>query len=57
MKLSRRMVARAVFGAPLVLAAASAARLESLFGIAAARAAGLCVVQNKCLKVEHATSA
>jgi len=40
MKLSRRMVARAVFGAPLVLAAASAARLESLFGIAAARAAG-----------------
>src|SRR5262245_66424652 len=40
MKLSRRTMARAVLGAPLVLAAASAARLESLFGIAAARAAG-----------------
>ena len=40
MKLSRRTMARAVVGAPLVLAAASAAGLESLFGIGAARAAG-----------------
>ena len=39
MKLSRRTVARAVFGAPLMLAAASIARVESLLGIAAARAA------------------
>lgn len=40
MKLSRRTMARAVFGAPLVLAAASAAGVESLLGIAKARAAG-----------------
>ena len=37
MKLSRRTIARAVVGAPLVLAAASAAGL-SVFGIGAARA-------------------
>ena len=39
MKLSRRTVARAVLGAPLMLAAASIARVESLLGIAAAGAA------------------
>lgn len=31
--------------------------IEHEAAVAAARAAGLCVVQNKCLKVEHATSA
>jgi len=39
MKLSRRTVARTVAGAPLLLAAASVARLESLLGIGSARAA------------------
>ena len=39
MKLSRRTVARAVLGAPLMLAAASIARVESLLGIAVAGAA------------------
>jgi hypothetical protein len=39
MKLSRRMVTRAVVGAPVVLLAASVARLESLLGWKEARAA------------------
>ena len=39
MKLSRRDVARAVLGAPVVLFAASVARLESLLGWKEARAA------------------
>ena len=39
MKLSRRAVARAVIGAPVVLFAASVARLESLLGWKEARAA------------------
>ena len=39
MKLSRRDVARAVIGAPVVLFAASVARLESLLGWKEARAA------------------
>jgi len=39
MKLSRRTVARTIAGAPMLLAAASLARVESLLGIGSARAA------------------
>ena len=39
MKLSRRAVTRAVLGAPVMLVAASVAGVESLLGVASARAA------------------